>query len=100
MEANAVLYQQISQRLRSLRKAQHLTQQDLARRTGLSASFLGHIERGSRVLSVETLLRLCQAMNTTPNALLLAVPEKSAAAFSQEAAQAMIDLLRKHEMLD
>ena len=34
----------------------------LAREIGVSTSFIGHIERGSRVPSVETLWRICQAL--------------------------------------
>lgn len=50
-------YVALGQRIRSHRCALHLTQEELAERVGISASFLGHIERGSRVLSVETLWR-------------------------------------------
>lgn len=31
---------------------------------------MGHIERGSRVASIETLMKLCAALNVTPNELL------------------------------
>lgn len=63
-------YQALGQRIRSHRRALHLTQEALAERVGISASFLGHIERGSRVLSVETLVALCTTLSATPNELL------------------------------
>ena len=63
-------YVAIGQRIRALRRGAKLTQEELAQQAGISASFLGHIERGSRVLSVETLLALCGALSTTPNELL------------------------------
>ena len=63
-------YVALGQRIRSHRRALHLTQEALAERVGISASFLGHIERGSRVLSVETLVALCTALSATPNELL------------------------------
>lgn len=38
----------------------------------MSASFLGHIERGTRIASLETLVKLCIALDTDPNYLLAA----------------------------
>ena len=47
-----------------------MTQEQLAEAAGLSASFLGHIERGTRVASVDTLEKLAAALEVTPNDLL------------------------------
>lgn len=58
------------QRIRMLRERKRLTQEQLAGRAEVSTSFLGHIERGTRVASVETLLRLCAALDVTPNDIL------------------------------
>ena len=63
-------YVAIGQRVRSLRRGMMLTQEELAGRAGITASFLGHIERGSRVMSLETLQALCGALSATPNDLL------------------------------
>ena len=41
-----------------------LTQEQLADLAGISLSFVGHIERGTRAISVETLARLCKALET------------------------------------
>lgn len=57
-------------RIRFFRKKRGLTQEQLAERVGVSSSFLGHIERGSRAASLETLMRLCRALEITPNDLL------------------------------
>ena len=54
-------YTALGHRIRTLRTASGLTQAELAERVGISASFLGHIERGTRVLSVDTLAALCAA---------------------------------------
>lgn len=97
------MYVEIGERIRKARKAKRLTQETLARETGISASFLGHIERGTRVLSVETLVKLCQTLHVTPNELLgMEYPPEqsfrpeSLNAFGREATQCMIDLMRKH----
>lgn len=63
-------YKALGGRIRRLRRTAGLTQGDLANLVGLSASFLGHIERGTRVLSVETLMAISDALDCTPNVLL------------------------------
>lgn len=63
-------YTMLGQRIRHYRQKLHLTQEQLAERAGVSASFLGHIERGSRAASLETVMQLCAALDVTPNDLL------------------------------
>ncbi len=63
-------YVEIGRRIRRLRKRQRWTQAELAERADISTSFLGHIERGSRKLSVETLNRIALALNCSADALL------------------------------
>lgn len=58
------------QQIRRIRKQKRLTQEQLAELTDMSASFLGHIERGTRVASIDTLMKLCTALSVTPNDLL------------------------------
>ena len=64
------LYTSIGRRIRRLRKRRRWTQVELAERADISTSFLGHIERGSRKLSVETLNRIALALNCSADALL------------------------------
>ena len=47
-----------------------LTQEQLAERAGISTSFLGHIERGTRKASLDTVIRLCNALKVSPSILL------------------------------
>ena len=65
-------YKDLGMRVRTLRRKRSLTQEELAEQVGISASFMGHIERGSRVASLETLVALCNVLKTTPQALLTA----------------------------
>lgn len=65
-------YPTLGQSIRMYRKKLHLTQEQLAEQAGVSASFMGHIERGTRIASLESFVRICQALNVTPNDLLLA----------------------------
>ncbi|MBP3541045.1 MAG: helix-turn-helix transcriptional regulator [Clostridia bacterium] len=59
-------YRDMGRKIRSQRKAQGLTQERLAELLDISASFLGHIERGTRVASLDTLARLCNALHISP----------------------------------
>ena len=54
-----VNYQDLGLRVRDARKAKHLTQEQLAEKVGISSSFMGHIERGTRIASIDTLVSVC-----------------------------------------
>ena len=65
-------YKDLGKRVRELRRKMGLTQETLAEKCGISASFMGHIERGTRVASIETLVGLCNLLQVTPQYLLSA----------------------------
>ena len=65
-------YKDLGNRVRTVRRQQSLTQEQLAEKVGISASFLGHIERGTRVASLETLVAIFNTLNVTPEYLLSA----------------------------
>lgn len=60
----------LGKRVRAVRRAQDITQERIAELAGVSTSFIGHIERGSRVLSVETLHRICIALGVSADDLM------------------------------
>lgn len=55
-------YRRMGQRIRMYRQRQGLTQERLAELVGVSTSFVGHIERGSRKASLETLEGICKVL--------------------------------------
>ena len=63
-------YDVLGMMIKTRRKELKLTQEDLAEKVEISTSFMGHIERGSRVLSVDTLRRLCVVLDLSADALL------------------------------
>lgn len=65
-----MLYVQIGKRIRKLRKQKKMTQMELAEQAEISLSFLGHIERGTRKLSVETLFAICRALDCSADMLM------------------------------
>ena len=63
-------YAKLGMRVRQQRVLNRLTQEQLAEKTGVSSSFIGHIERGEKKASVETVVALCNAMDISPSVLL------------------------------
>jgi transcriptional regulator with XRE-family HTH domain len=53
----------IGKRIRSERRKQGLTQEKLAELADISESFMGHIERGGRTLSIETLAKISNSLH-------------------------------------
>lgn len=56
-------YTAMGHRIRLLRMAADLTQKELAKKAGISVAFAGHIERGTRIASLETLVKLVEALD-------------------------------------
>ena len=63
-------YEKLGVRVRQQRVMNRLTQEQLAEKAGVSSSFIGHIERGEKKASVETVVALCNAMDISPSVLL------------------------------
>ena len=70
-------YTKMGMRIRQLRKAKGWSQDALAKKCGISMSFLGHIERGSRIMSLETFVSICGALGTGADELLWGVAHPS-----------------------
>lgn len=60
----------LGKKIRNERTKRHMTQEKLAESIGISVSFLGHIERGSRKASVETLVSIANALQVGMDYLL------------------------------
>ena len=52
----------LGQRVRALRKQRDLSQERLAERAGLSAKFIGEVERGEKSISIDSLYRVSVAL--------------------------------------
>ena len=63
-------YVLLGKRIRSLRKKHKLTQEQFAEAIDRSFAFVGHIERGTRKPSVETLCEIAVKMNCSMDELL------------------------------
>lgn len=63
-------YGRMGMRIRQIRKAKGWSQDELAKKCGISMSFLGHIERGTRIMSLETFVSICGALEVDADELL------------------------------
>ena len=70
-------YGKMGMRIRQVRKAKGWSQNELAEKCGISMSFLGHIERGSRIMSMETFANICNALDAGADELLWGVAAAS-----------------------
>ena len=70
-------YEKMGIRIRQVRKAKGWSQDELAKKCGISMSFLGHIERGTRIMSLETFVSICAALDTGADELLWGVAHPS-----------------------
>ena len=57
--------QTIGKRVRARRLVLGMSQEALAERAGLHYTYIGQIERGEKNASIETMLKLCFALDTT-----------------------------------
>lgn len=64
-------YASLGARIRKIRKQNHMTQELLAEACNLSTAHIGHIERGTRAASIETLITISKVLNISIDYLLL-----------------------------
>lgn len=89
------LYVDLGLRIRALRRAHHFTQAYFAKQIFVSTSFLGHIERGTRKPSIQTITIIADALNTTLDYLVLGIPPnevKKSALFLVEILMELVEL--------
>lgn len=70
-------YVSLGQRIRKARKTLGLTQEQLAEACDLSTAHIGHIERGTRALSIESLITISSVLSVSTDYLLLDVSNQS-----------------------
>lgn len=60
------LRKNLGQRLKQLRKAAKLTQEELAAKAGMGYKYLGSVERGERNITIDNLERIIKALAVEP----------------------------------
>lgn len=61
----------IGRNIRLYRKANNMTQEQLAEKVGVSTSFCANIERGGRAMSIQVLTKFAQALRVSVDSLVL-----------------------------
>jgi len=64
-------YKELGQRIKNARLATGLTQEQLAEKINLSSGHCAHVERGTTKVSLSALVNIANALNTTPDKLLI-----------------------------
>lgn len=85
----------IGNRLLAIRRKRGMTQSQVAEAAGLSDRSYAEIERGSVNMRLETMLRICQVLNITPDEILTdnssTIEERQAALWEQLSACCLKD---------
>lgn len=84
-------YRLLGQRLRTIRKKQKLTQEQVAELANISPQHFSGIETGSAKVSLPALVRLCNALSTTPNDILMDSVTQSAPMLLHDVAETFGD---------
>ena len=63
-------YQKIGRKIRAARLEKGWSQDRLSEKCNISLSFMGHIERGTRIMSMDTLVALCNELEISADYLL------------------------------
>ncbi len=63
-------YYEIGQRIRKYRKSNHISQEELAEKVGISTTHMSHIETGNTKLSLPVLVEIAQALNVNTDDLI------------------------------
>lgn len=66
---------ELGKRIREERRSNGITQQHLAKAIGVTPALLGHLENGRRIISIETLVALCNELHVSANLLLRSLLE-------------------------
>ena len=58
-------YKALGNRIRTVRKSNGMSQEKLSELCGISTAHVGHIERGTRIPSLETLFKISKELNVS-----------------------------------
>lgn len=66
----------IGQKIRELRTSQNMSQFALAEKANVSPTYISYVENGQKCMSLETLINIANALNTTPDIILAGAYEQ------------------------
>ena len=63
-------YAEIGENIRAARKQLNMSREELAEKSGLSAKFIGNIERGEKAVSLDSFVSIANVLGTSADMLL------------------------------
>ena len=82
------LLQEIGQRITARRKQLRMTQEELSEMAGITSQTISNAELGKKGLRPENIIRICSAMNISPDYLLLGkISEEDISSLSRKVSQ-------------
>ncbi|MDD2957377.1 MAG: helix-turn-helix transcriptional regulator [Lachnospiraceae bacterium] len=84
-------------RIKEARKAQNMTQEELADRVGLSTTHVSVIERGVKSPKLETFVAIANELNVSADSLLIDVVDRSVQSCASELANSILKLPMKEQ---
>jgi transcriptional regulator with XRE-family HTH domain len=94
----------LGRRIRTQRKLQGMTQKTLAEKAGISLPFYGHIERGTRKASLETIISIANVLRVSTDLLLqdsllgaLYADDSDLSARQRALINDIVNVLREHD---
>lgn len=88
-------YHEIGQRIALRRKTLGLRQTEVCEQCDINSNYLSNIERAVSIPSLEVLMRICTALDTTPDVLLLGTSSRGDDGLRQEVTEMLRGLDRK-----
>lgn len=70
-------YKKIGKTIKNIRKARDITQEELAEKINSSAGYISNIESGNKKLSLNKMVDIAKALDTTLDAILISEYKKS-----------------------
>ncbi len=80
-------YYEIGQRIRKIRKANHLSQEQLAEKVGISVTHMSHIETGNTKLSLSVFVDIASALSVQTDELLYDITQINKTHIKQEVSE-------------
>lgn len=84
-------YKLIGKRLRTIRQKRGYTQEQVSERAGISSQHCSGIECGSAKVSLPALMRLCNALDATPDEILMDSVKQATPLYLKDVAEVFSD---------
>ena len=95
----AIDYHEVGQRIAARRRSLGLRQAQVCERCGINSSYLSNIERAVSIPSLEIFMRICDALDATPDMLLLGTSSRGDNGLRQELTEQLRGLDRRQLIL-